>query len=148
MKFNSVLNNLFLTWDVGLQSTEHAFKDQNVAKFMNRTDLSYDIIVLEQFFHDSWLPFAHKFKAPIVTIATLGHAYYFDYAMGMLTPWSFVPHNVLMLNDNMSFFERCTNLYWALTDTILRKNYYMSKMQQMSDKYFDGLEGKNKLRSI
>lgn len=142
MKFDSVLSNFYLMWDVGLYSTEHAFNDRNVAAFMNRSDLHFDVVVLEQFFHDSWLPFAHKFKAPIVTIATLGHANYFDHAMGFLTPWAFVPHNILTFNDNMSFFERLCNVYWGLVDAFLRKYSYMAKMQQMAEKYFTGLDGK------
>lgn len=141
MKYDSVLNNLFLCWDVGLLSTEHAFNDKNVANFINSTDYQFDVIVLEQFFHDSWLPFAYKFNAPIVTIATLGHADYFDYAMGFMTPWSFVPHSVLTFNDNMSFSERVINVFWGLTDAILRRYYYMSRMQLMADKYFSHLEG-------
>lgn len=141
MKYDNVLNNLHLTWDIGLYSTEHAFKDPNVVAFMNRSDLHFDVVVLEQFFHDSWLPFAHKFNAPIVTIATLGHANYFDHAMGFLTPWAFVPHSVLTYTDNMSFVERCVNVYWGLVDAFLRKYYYMAKMQQMANTYFTGLDG-------
>lgn len=142
MKFDGVLNNLFLTWDAGLYSTEHAFKDRNVAAFIKRRDLHFDVVVLEQFFHDSWLLFAHKFNAPIVTIATLGHANYFDHAMGFLTPSAFVPHSVLTFNDNMSFAERCINIFWGVVDAFLRKYYYMAKMQQMADKYFTELDGK------
>lgn len=135
MKYDSVLNNLYLTWDVGLKSTEHAFRDKNVAALINRSDLQFDIVILEQFFHDSWLPFAKKFNAPMLTIATLGHADYFDNAMGLLTP-SHVPHHVLTFTDNMNFYERSVNLFWRLTDAFLRKYYYMAKMQEMADRYF------------
>lgn len=135
MKFDSVWNNLFLTWDIGLKSTEHAFKDKNVAAFINRKDLRFDVVILEQFFHDSWLPFAKKFDAPMLTIATLGHADYFDNAMGLLTP-SYVPHHVLTFTDQMTFYERCVNSFWRLTDFFLRKFYYMEKMQEMADRYF------------
>lgn len=144
MKFDNVLNNLHLTWDIGLHSTEHAFNDKNVAEFIKRNDLQFDVVVLEQFFHDSWLPFATKFNAPIVTIATLGHADYFDHSMGLLTPWSYVPHHVLTYNDNMSFLERVQNVFWGLTDAILRRTYYMAKMQEMADRHFaNKLNGKN-----
>lgn len=102
---------------------------------MNQADLQYDIVILEQFFHDSWLPFAEMFNAPLVTIATLGHADYFDNAMGLLTP-SYVPHHVLTYTDNMNYFERHVNFFWRLTDAFLRKYYYMAKMQEMADRYF------------
>lgn len=96
---------------------------------------------MEYFFHDSWLPFARKFHAPIVTMATLGHADYFDHAMGLITPWSYVPHSMLLYTDQMSFFQRCYNVGLSLLDTILRRYYYMTKMQQMAEKYFTGLDG-------
>lgn len=135
MKFDSVLSNLYLTWDIGIKTAEHAFLDKNVAAFIKRTDLQFDIVILEQFFHDSWLPFAKKFNAPILTIATLGHADYFDNAMGLITP-SYVPHHVLTFSDNMLFYERCVNLFWRLTDIVIRKYYYMVKMQEMADRFF------------
>lgn len=134
MKFDSVMNNLYLTWDIGLKTTEHAFRDKNVASLINKND-QFDIVILEQFFHDAWLPFATKFDAPLLTIATLGHADYFDNAMGLLTP-SYVPHHVLTFTDQMTFYERCINLFWRLTDLFLRKYYYMEQMQKMADRYF------------
>lgn len=141
-KYDKMIYNLYLTWDIGLLSTEHAFKDHNVQSFMNQTDLKFDVVILEQFFHDSWLLFAHKFQAPIVTISTLGHANYFDSAMGLVTPSAFVPHSVLALNDEMTFWERCQNLFWDSIDVLIRRYYYMREMQKMADVYFTDLEGK------
>lgn len=137
LKYSGVLDNLYLTWNVGLKTTEHAFQQKNVAKFFNRTDLQFDVVILEQFYHDSWLPIAKLFNAPLVTIATLGHADYFDNTMGLLTP-SYVPHHVLTYTDHMSFFERGVNLFWRLTDMFLRKYYYMVKMQEMADRHLAG----------
>lgn len=125
-----------LTWGIGLKSTEHAFRDKNVANFINTTTEQFDVVILEQFYHDSWLPFASKFNAPIVTIATLGHADYFDHAMGLITPMSYVPHHVLPYSDRMTFVERSTNVFWGLVDAFVRRFYYMSEMQKMADKYF------------
>lgn len=140
MKYDSTWNNLFLTWDIGLLTTEYALQDRNVQALLNRTDLKFDVVILEQFFHDSWMMFAHKFKAPLITIATLGHADYFDNAMGFETPSAFVPHSVLALNDDMTFWQRCQNLFWTSVDKVLRRYYYMAKMQAMADKYFTNLD--------
>lgn len=141
-KYEGVLDNLYLLWDVGLKSTEYAIRDKNVAAFLNRTDLQFDVVLLEQFFHDSWLPIAKLFNAPLVTIATLGHADYFDNTMGLLTP-SYVPHHVVTYTDHMNFYERSVNLFWRLTDMYLRKHYYMVKMQEMADRYLgDAFDGK------
>lgn len=47
---------------------EHAFESPNVQKFIESTGLHFDVIVLEEFFSDSFLMFSWKFKAPVVTI--------------------------------------------------------------------------------
>lgn len=46
----------------------YAFENPNVQKLIHSTDLHFDVIINEEFFADSFLMFAHKFKAPIVTI--------------------------------------------------------------------------------
>lgn len=139
MKYKSTLNNLMLTYDVGLKSTEHAFRDKNVATFLNTTTDHFDLVILEQFFHDSWLPFATKFNAPIVTICTMGHADHFDRVVGVPTPWSYVPHQVLSFTDRMTFVERGINVFWGLADAAIRRFYYMAEMQKMADRHFGGL---------
>lgn len=49
-------------------SSEYGLSDRKVKEFIHRTDLHFDLVINEEFFHDSWLMFSHKFKAPIVTI--------------------------------------------------------------------------------
>lgn len=46
----------------------YALENANVQKFIKTTGLHYDIIVVEEFFIESFYMFAHKHKAPIVTI--------------------------------------------------------------------------------
>lgn len=47
---------------------QYAFENPNVQKFIKSTGNHFDVIVAEDFFGDSFLMFAHKYKAPIVTI--------------------------------------------------------------------------------
>lgn len=51
-------------------SADYALSSKNVQAFMKRSDLKFDLIINEEFFHDSFLMFAHKYNAPIVTIST------------------------------------------------------------------------------
>lgn len=50
-------------------SADYALSSANVQAFMQRSDQQFDVIVNEEFFHDSFLMFGHKFKAPLVTIS-------------------------------------------------------------------------------
>lgn len=47
-------------------------------------------------------------------LGTYGHSDFFDRAMGLLTPWSHVPHMLLSYTDNMSFQQRCYNVILSI----------------------------------
>lgn len=128
---------------MGLESTEWCLKNPKIQEFINREDLHFDLIFAEQFFQESMLMFAHKFDAPIVTLSTYGHSDFFDRISGSLTPWSFVPHMVILdYGDDMDFYQRCYNFVLSSVDAWLRKFHYMPKMNQMAQTYFKSLESK------
>lgn len=70
----------------------YALENANVQKFIHSTGLKFDVIVMEEFFMDSFLMFGHKFKAPIVTICPFGITEFIDRQQGLLSPPSVVPH--------------------------------------------------------
>lgn len=51
-----------------LITAEHVLATENVKKFVASNDHRFDIVIHEEFFHDSFLMFGHKFNAPMVTI--------------------------------------------------------------------------------
>ncbi|KAI8130126.1 hypothetical protein FF38_01733 [Lucilia cuprina] len=136
MRFASDFQNLQMWWHVGLLTSEFALNNTKVKSLIASHDKQFDLVILEQFFHESFLMFAHKFKCPIVTIGTMGYADNMDHAMGLITPWSVIPHLVLSHTDRMTFSERMYNSYLSLYDAVMRRWYYMPKMQEMAEKYF------------
>lgn len=46
----------------------YVYQSANVQKFIHSTDFQFDVVINEDFFGESFLMFAHKFKAPIITI--------------------------------------------------------------------------------
>lgn len=52
----------------GKVATNHTLSDNKVKELIHRTDLHFDIVVSEEIYHDAYLMFGHKFKAPVVTI--------------------------------------------------------------------------------
>lgn len=135
MRYSSDFQNLAMWWDIGVLTSDFALNDSNVKKLI-QSDRKFDLIILEQFFHESFLMFAHKFKAPIVTIGTMGYADNMDHAMGLLTPISIIPHLLLSYTDNMSFKQRAYNTYLSLYDYVFRRWYYMPQMQDMAERHF------------
>ncbi|XP_011194876.2 UDP-glucosyltransferase 2 [Zeugodacus cucurbitae] len=136
MHFTSDFENLQMYWHVGLLSSEHAFNDPKVKALIASQDLKFDLIVLEQFYHESFLMFAHKFKCPVVTLGTLGYTDNMDHAMGLLTPWATVPHLLVSYTDQMTFAQRAYNTYLSIYDALFRSWYYIPKMQEMAERHF------------
>lgn len=54
--------------EITAPTSEHGLKDPNVQKIIHSDDLHFDLIINEEFFHESWLMFAYKFNAPAVSI--------------------------------------------------------------------------------
>ncbi|XP_067624755.1 UDP-glucosyltransferase 2-like isoform X2 [Eurosta solidaginis] len=138
MRYASDFQNLQMYWKVGLLTTEHALNDPKVKSLIASNHLHFDVMVMEQFFHESMILFAQKFKCPVVTLGTMGYADNMDNTMGLLTPWAFIPHLLLSHTDQMTFTQRAYNTYLSLYDMVMRRWYYMPQMQKMAEKYFTG----------
>ncbi|XP_055542683.1 UDP-glycosyltransferase UGT5-like [Wyeomyia smithii] len=134
--FSSPFYKLQILWWLGLATTEHAFKSKNVQQFLREDGLQYDLIIAEQFVQEAFLMFGHRYRAPVVTINTLGYTDYIDRAFGMITPLSFVPHFFTQLTDEMSFFERCYNVIVTAYDWTYRKFVYLPAQTSLARKYF------------
>ncbi|XP_062710991.1 UDP-glucosyltransferase 2-like [Aedes albopictus] len=134
--YSNDFNNLFLYWTMGLETSRFGLENTNVQTFLKRDDLQFDLVISEQFFQESWLMFAHKYNAPIVTISTYGYSDFMDRAMGILTPWSFVPHMLLDYEDNMNYFQRTYNVFLSTLDYTIREFYYLPKQNDIAREFF------------
>lgn len=54
--------------EITAPTSEHGLKDPNVQKIIHSDDLHFDLIINEEFFHESWLMFGYLFNAPAVSI--------------------------------------------------------------------------------
>uniref|UniRef100_A0A182NU14 Peptidase S1 domain-containing protein n=1 Tax=Anopheles dirus TaxID=7168 RepID=A0A182NU14_9DIPT len=133
---SSDLDKLNMYWEMGISTSRHGLESPNVREFINNADREFDLIVAEQFFQESWLMFAHKFQAPIVTISTYGYSDFFDRIMGLQTPWSFVPHMILPYEDNMCYFEQLYNAFLSLWDSFWRSYSYLPQQDQLAGEAF------------
>lgn len=130
-------------WGFTSATTEYAWANRNVQHFIHSDKSKFDLIISEQFYQESWLTFAHKYKAPIITISTYGGGDTIDHFMGLRTPLSFVTHPYLIYSAKMTFFERCMNILVSLVDSIGRKLYYMPLQRNQANKYMGHLNTEN-----
>lgn len=129
---------------IGLKTTEHALKQPNVQAIINHPNPKgqYDLLLSEQFYQEPFLALSYVYDIPVVTSSTLGYENHMSQMMGVLTPWSFVPHGFLPYTDHMSFMERVKNSYYSLAEDLIREWDLFPKMDKLVQKYFGHLKGK------
>lgn len=126
-------------WYLGVLTSKYAWENKHVQHFIHNDKTKFDLIINEQFFQESWLSFAHKYKTPIVSLSTFGYSSETDNYMGLQTPLSYVPHAFLHYSDQMSFIERCLNVLLTLIDAAGRSLYYIPAQQRQALKYMKHL---------
>ncbi|KAL7735229.1 hypothetical protein ACLKA6_016138 [Drosophila palustris] len=123
---------------IGLKTTEHALRQPKVQSLIhaNQTEGVFDLLLAEQFYQEAFLALAYKYNIPIVTTSTLGYENHMSQMMGLITPWSFVPHGFMPFTDRMSFLERLSNSYASLYEDLDRYWNYFPKMDKITEQYF------------
>nr|XP_019560415.2 UDP-glucuronosyltransferase 2B1-like [Aedes albopictus] len=128
-------------YNMGLETAHHGFTRDGVRHFIQTDESHFDLILAEQFYQEAYLMFAHKYKAPIVTVGTFGFAHYMGPLMGMMNMYSHVPHEFLPFMDKMSFSQRMYNTGVSLYEQLLRTIYYLPRQEAMARHYFGHLPG-------
>lgn len=95
------------------------------------------LIVMEAFFNDCFLGFAHKFKAPVVQVCSFGGTGWMGDLVGNPNPYSYVPGGFHNFGDRMTFWERLTNTVTGEFERLGRKCYYIPKQDGIARKYFN-----------
>lgn len=73
--------------------------------------------------------------------ATFGWNTYFDSILGSFGAWAHVPHELLVVSDRMTFWQRFQNMYLCLMDKYYRHYEYLPQQQALADQYFAHLPG-------
>ncbi|XP_017015767.2 UDP-glycosyltransferase UGT5-like [Drosophila takahashii] len=123
---------------IGLKTTEHALRQPKVRALIHAKEKEgvFDLLVAEQFYQEAFLALAHVYKIPVVTTSTLGYENHMSQMMGLITPWSFVPHGFMPFTDRMSFLERVKNSYVSFYEDIDRLLNYFPKMDAVAREFF------------
>ncbi|XP_017087027.2 UDP-glycosyltransferase UGT4 [Drosophila bipectinata] len=128
---------------IGVKTTEHALKQPKVQALIHakETEGVFDLLLAEQFYQEALLPLARVYNVPVVTTSTLPYANHMSQIVGLITPWSFVPHGFLAFTDRMSFLERLQNAYTSFHEDLYRLLVYFPKMDALAQEYFGPVLG-------
>ncbi|XP_055915994.1 UDP-glucosyltransferase 2-like [Eupeodes corollae] len=136
------LKDFFRMMDLlGTRTTEFALQQPNVQEILHRNDTKnvYDLLIVEQFYQEAFLALALKYDIPTISSSTLGQQTFMSEMMGVITPWSYVPHGSLALDDRMTFWERVQNSVASLYDGFFREFIYFPHQDELVQKYFSHL---------
>lgn len=62
---------IYRMYAMGLNSAKYCLEHSIISDFIENDHSHFDLILAEQFYQESLLMFAHKYKAPVVTISKL-----------------------------------------------------------------------------
>jgi len=136
------LNFIKMCAVMGLENTDFVFEQPELLKLINAKDKigKYDLLLAEQWYNEGALILGHLYQIPTITMTTFSFANYLSPLVGIVTPWSYVPHGWKPYRDRMTLMERIDNVYVSLSEEILRTFWYypahdaiLKKLQRSHD---------------
>ncbi|KAJ9601563.1 hypothetical protein L9F63_000306, partial [Diploptera punctata] len=128
------IERILMMWGFGAALCNLYLAEESVQHFMNSNE-QFDVIILEAFFTDCFLGFAHKFKAPVIQISAFGGTENLGNLVGNPSPYSYVPDPFQEFGDKMSFSERLANSVGQLLQKVA-KRYFVRGQNEVMRKYF------------
>lgn len=126
-----------MLWELGSLACELSLQEPSVQELIHSKEESFDLIIIEAFFTDCFLGFAHKFKAPVIQVCSFGGAGWMGDLVGNPNPYSYVPGGFHNFGDRMTFWERLTNTVTGEFERLGRRYYYIPKQDAIARKYFN-----------
>ncbi|XP_069670475.1 UDP-glucosyltransferase 2-like [Periplaneta americana] len=98
-----------------LDSCRNLFNNQNILNLMN-SNTTYDVMVTHLLGPDCLIGFSHRFKIPLIYIATSVSLPWLGHRIGNSDNPAYIPNLYVPFTDKMNFWERLVNTvtYWAL----------------------------------
>ncbi|XP_069670380.1 UDP-glucosyltransferase 2-like [Periplaneta americana] len=115
--------NLYWEYQVGI--CEAVFKHPNMQKLL-KSDEKFDLVVTHLLAADCMLGFAHKFKAPLISLSTSVVIPWGNYRIGNVDNPSYVPNYFLPFTDRMNLWQRVLNTLYNVASIV--GHYIFSEM--------------------
>lgn len=133
----SYIESTIMLWAFGNMLCENLLQNSAIQRLIHFTDQQFDLIIMETFFLDCFLGFAHKFKVPVVQICSFGGTEFMGDFVGNPNPYAYVPDNFQSFSDKMNFKERLINTLGGLFQQVGRRLYFIPSQDKIMRKYFN-----------
>ncbi|PSN40304.1 2-hydroxyacylsphingosine 1-beta-galactosyltransferase [Blattella germanica] len=136
LKDQGMMGKLVVLWKMGLHTCEKVLQDKEVQGILQSTEIHFDLILIEAFFNECLLGFAHKFRAPTVHICSHGGMFWMGDYVGNPNPHAYVPDVFFDFSDKMTFQQRVWNTLAALFARAGRELWYLPQQNTIMKNYF------------
>jgi glucuronosyltransferase len=137
MESQNILQAAFMMWGMTEALCHHVLQEENVQKLIHSTDLHFDLVVIEAFFNECFLGFAHKFQAPLIQVCTFGGSNFMADWVGSPNPYSYVPDDFTEYTDKMNFWQRMYNTVLSTLKHVGRQLIHLPRQNAALHKYFN-----------
>jgi glucuronosyltransferase len=134
--FNA-FQTILIHWGFGSLICEKYLQDPGLQDLIHSKYEHFDLVIIEAFFNECFLGFAHKFSAPVVQVCSFGGTAWMADWVGNPNTYSYVPDAYSHYSDRMTFWERLTNTVAGELVQLGRKYYYLPKQEAIARKYFN-----------
>ncbi|XP_069697453.1 UDP-glycosyltransferase UGT5-like [Periplaneta americana] len=126
-----------MMWYLAESICDTVLQEKDVQQLIHSSNLHFDLVVIEAFYNECFLGFAHKFNAPVVQVCPYGGSNFMADWVGSPNPYSYVPDEFLDYSDKMNFWERFHNSFIASVKHVTRQLIHMPKQDAVVKKYFN-----------
>ncbi|KAJ9601569.1 hypothetical protein L9F63_000312, partial [Diploptera punctata] len=124
-------------WKQGIAICELILRHPQIQQLIHSRDRHFDLIILEAYFGDCFIPFSKKFNAPVIKVSLFsGTPWMYDW-IGNPTELSYVPDPYLDYTHKMTFSQRFWNVVTAYFYRIVRTYDHMPTMDSLVRKYYN-----------
>lgn len=129
------VNLLYFIWNLNVKFCEKVYEHPEVQRLIT-SDEKFDLVITESFGADCFTAFAHKFRAPHITMTSATAMPWHDDEFGNPNHPAYVPIFFLPHTDRMNLQQRILNtLVWA--GLKLGRHYFAEMpMQELAQKHF------------
>ncbi|VVC36155.1 UDP-glucuronosyl/UDP-glucosyltransferase [Cinara cedri] len=126
---------LYILW-LGPFITRKALEKRVVKEFILHDRSSFDLVIVENFFHECFVVLGHKYGAPVVQLLPFN-------TNPRVSQWHGNPYDPSYLADitapyaaPMTFWQRTENTVAALFNTLVNRLVYLPQQRKIMNEYF------------
>lgn len=135
-KYLFFFEEVYLRSVIAVKITEAYISSPDVQKFIKEDQSTFDLVIVESFYQECTVAMGHKYEAPVINAIPL--APWVSQSLYAANPqdFSYIKDFKLVSGKSMDFKNRILNTFFGLYGLIAEPLFYLPKMENMMNTYF------------